>query len=143
MYRFVEESVLGEILGFSEIRDVCEEMKEFVVQKNEAILKIKQRCNGVFLVLRGTVIEKVGAIDDLCFQMVYKEGDVVGLQFLLPEHREESISGIYTTPYAVATLLWINCCTPKFDRAIKSPAALEILNRYLKPRMDFLNEKSI
>jgi hypothetical protein len=31
MYRFVEESVLGEILGFSEIRDVCEEMKEFVV----------------------------------------------------------------------------------------------------------------
>jgi len=61
-------------------------LKEFTVEKHTAIVEIGMKCNGVFLVLRGTVLEKVGAIDEVCFQGVYKEGDIVGLQFLKPEN---------------------------------------------------------
>jgi hypothetical protein len=44
---------------------VCDKLEEFVVEKHEAIVKIGQKCNGVFLVLRGTVLEKVGGIDEV------------------------------------------------------------------------------
>jgi len=40
----------------------------------------------VFVVLRGTVLEKVGEIDDIQFQAVYKEGEIAGLQFMKPEN---------------------------------------------------------
>jgi hypothetical protein len=62
----IRDSYLGEILG-DDYKLVCDKLEEFVVEKHETIVKVGQKCNGVFLVLRGTVLEKVGGIDDVCF----------------------------------------------------------------------------
>lgn len=138
MIRKVQESLIGQILG-DDVRLVCDKLEEFMVQKHETILKIGQKCNGVFLVLRGTVLEKVGGIDDVCFQIVHKEGDIVGLQFLRAEHQAASITGMYSNPYTVVSLLFIDCSLPKVAQALKNAAAEEILQRNLQPRLDFFS----
>ena len=140
MIRKVQESLLGQILG-DDIKLVCDKLEEFVVQKHETVLKMGQKCNGVFLVLRGTVLEKVGGIDDVCFQLVHKEGDIVGLQFLRPEQQAASLTGMYSNPYTVVSLLFIDCSLPKVAQALKNAAAEEILQRHLQPRLDLFAQK--
>lgn len=66
MIKKVKDSLLGQILG-DDVKLVCDKLEKFEVQKHETILKIGQKCNGVFLVLRGTVFEKVGGIDEVTF----------------------------------------------------------------------------
>jgi hypothetical protein len=61
----------------------------------------------------------------------------VGLQFLKPEYQAASITGIYSNPYTVVSLLAIDCTEPKVAQAFKNAAAEKILQRHLQPRLDF------
>lgn len=64
----------------------------------------------VYLILKGSIIEKWGEKEIPGCQMVLHEGEIAGLQNLLPKYANHPISNIYTGPNSMASVLQLNVC---------------------------------
>lgn len=62
----------------------------------------------LYIIIRGTVIEKSGSIDDSTPYMMLHESEILGFQNILPHFAEKSISNLFTTRYAMASVVQLD-----------------------------------
>ena len=110
----IKSSQLTEIFGAEAVANLIKSQKisAIVVSPNQRILQKGTKCYGIYLIARGTVIEKQGPIEDVNqAQLLLHEGEILCLQNIVPHFGAAAISNVFTNKYAMATVVFLDIST--------------------------------
>jgi len=89
----IERSVLGDIFDKESLKKIIVSTHEHIKSSGDVLLSQGDKIHGIYFVVRGSLIEKNGALADKDIPYIrWSRGDIAGLQYISETFKDQAVS---------------------------------------------------